>query len=396
MSWLRLAFKEWVRRPVRTGITAAGIAIAVAALYSLLSFQRGYRTGVRQELDRLGAHVLVVPKGCPYDAASIALHGASWPCYLKARYLIEVQGTPGVDTAAPVLMSAFFDREGHQSVFVGVDEKVLRLKPHWKITGAFPKPHSAQEPVQLLAGRAVADRLRWQVGSEVRLDHLNNAHAIVTGILSATQGSDDAFIFLNLPDAQTLLRRPEQLTHILVRLKDPNDLDRVVSQLRGCDAGLFMNVVPLAHMFRTIQSIVRSTRWLLGAIALIALLVAAAGVSNSVLMSVAERTREIGVLRALGASRAQIFALFWFETLQVCFVGAICGVLMAYLSSHTLEQWLRAKLPFAPTDSLVVWESGLGAACILLALIVGSAAGFLPAWRAALLSPIEAIRQRET
>src|SRR5215468_10886231 len=106
MTWLRLSFKEWQRRPLRTSITAAGVAIATAALFSLLSFQRGYRDGVRAELDRLGAHVLLVPKGCPYDAASMALHGASWPCYLENRYLDEVRSIPEVATAAPVFMTA--------------------------------------------------------------------------------------------------------------------------------------------------------------------------------------------------------------------------------------------------------------------------------------------------
>src|SRR5437764_6581269 len=73
MNWLALSSNEWRRRPLRTGITTAGVAIAVAAMFSLLAFHDGYRDGVRHEIDRLGAHILVVPKGCPYDAASIAL-----------------------------------------------------------------------------------------------------------------------------------------------------------------------------------------------------------------------------------------------------------------------------------------------------------------------------------
>src|SRR6266567_3119117 len=109
MTWIQLSLKEWQRRPLRTCVTTAGVAIAVAALFSLLAFQRGYQQGLHNELDRLGAHVLVVPKGCPYDAASIALHGASWPCYLKERYLGEVRAVTSVTTAAPALMSAVYD-----------------------------------------------------------------------------------------------------------------------------------------------------------------------------------------------------------------------------------------------------------------------------------------------
>src|SRR5215467_6065147 len=121
MTWTRLAFKEWQRRPLRTSLTAMGVALATSALFSLLSFQQGYRQGVRQELDRLGAHVLLVPKGCPYDAASMALHGASWPCYLKESYLAEVRTVPQVTTAAPVFMTALYDSRSEQSVYVGVE-----------------------------------------------------------------------------------------------------------------------------------------------------------------------------------------------------------------------------------------------------------------------------------
>ena len=106
MNWGALSIREWRRRPLRSGVMAAGVAIAVAAMFSLLAFHDGYRDGVRHEIDRLGAHILVVPKGCPYDAASIALHGANWPCYLKSNYLAEVSGTAGVASAAPAFMAA--------------------------------------------------------------------------------------------------------------------------------------------------------------------------------------------------------------------------------------------------------------------------------------------------
>lgn len=389
MSWLAIAFKEWQRRPLRTALAAAGVAIAIAALFSLLSFQRGYQIGVQHELERLGAHVLVVPKGCPYDAASIALHGASWPCYLTAQYLDEVRTTPGVATAAPALMAAFYDQSSSQNVYVGIDTNMLALKPGWRIAGRFPL-HSGE----VLAGAEVAQRLHWQVGQRVTLPALKAPPAQVSGILAPTHGADDRFVFVRLADAQSWLGRPGELTHILVRLKDPDALEAVVSQLRGCDAGLSMNIVPLSHLFQTIQRVVNSTRFLLGCIALVGLLAAGAGVSNSVLMNVSERTREIGVLRALGASRAQVFRLFWLETLQVCAVGAAIGVVGAFFASRGVESWLRSKLPFAPSEALLHWQGWIVVSCFACALILGSVAGFLPAWHATLLSPAEAMRPR--
>ena len=106
LSWFTVALKEWRRRPARTAVTVTGVGLAIGVLFSLLAFERGYRRAVQAELDRLGAHVLVVPKGCPYDAASLALHGANWPCHLKASYLAEVRAVAGVQAAVPVLMHA--------------------------------------------------------------------------------------------------------------------------------------------------------------------------------------------------------------------------------------------------------------------------------------------------
>lgn len=388
MNWLAFSLRDAQRRPMRTSVTVTGVALAVAAMFSLLSFHDGYRDGLRHEVDRLGAHVLVVPKGCPYDAASIALHGASWPCYLKASYLQEVRATAGVAQAAPAFMNAFYDDSGEQNVYVGVDENILALKTGWQLNGRFPKA-----PGELLVGAECARLQHWRVGDAVRLPGAGDARGTVSAILAPTHGADDMFVYLRLADAQRLFKHPAELTHILVRLSDANQLDQVVALLRGCDAGMDMNVVPLAHLFHTIQTLVNSTRVLLGCAAVIALLIAAAGVSNSMLLAMAERTREIGVLRAIGASPSDIARLFWLQTLYLCAAGGMLGIFLAFLASRGVESWLRARLPFAPSEALIRWEWSVVAACFCAALVLGSVAGLLPAWRAARLSPMEAFRQ---
>jgi putative ABC transport system permease protein len=398
MNWIGLAGRNGGRRKLRTLATLGGVAVAVAALFSLLAFQRGYQSGMQGELDRLGAHVLVVPKGCPYDAASIALHGASWPCYLKANYLDQVRHTMGVQTAAPLLMNAVIDQNtGAQSVYLGAEPGLLAVKRGWHIDGAFP-----QRDGECLVGATVAQQLHLTVGQVFALPGLTDSgleapgqkgpQGRVAGILEPTQGADDTFIYMPLLMAQRLFKRPGQLTHILVRLTDPNMLDHVVGGLRACEAGMDMNVVPLAHLFHSIQGLVNATRALLGCVMLVALLVAGAGVSNTILMAVTERTREIGVMRAIGASSADIFRLIWLETVQVCLAGGIVGVLVATLGARAVETWLRDRLPFSPTGALVHPELGVALACLAGALLLGTLAGLLPAWRAACLSPVEAIR----
>jgi putative ABC transport system permease protein len=387
MTWLSLAARNCTRRRLRTLVTTSGVAIAIAALFSLLAFQKGYQGGLRTELDRLGAHILIVPKGCPYDAASIALHGARWPCYLKSDYLSAVREAYGVGTAAPVFMSAVLTDAGAQGVYVGVDESILSLKKAWRIEGRFPAA-----PGELLLGADAAANRHLRVGQSVSLPDLKGGPYRVAGVLAPVRGAEDGWVYMRLPDAQRAFAHPKELTHIMVRLRNPDTLEQTVNQLHSCDAGMQMNVVPLAHLFKTIQSLMSSTRILLGAVVLVALLIAGAGVTNTVLMAVAERTREIGLMRALGASRADIFRLFWLETVQVCLAGGIAGITLAFLASRTLDDWLRARLPYAPAEALIRWEWPVAAACVLAGLILGTLAGLPPAWNAARLAPMEAVR----
>jgi len=386
LNWFTLPLKEWRRRPLRTAVTASGVGIAVATLSTVLAFERGYRAGMRGELDRLGAHVLVVPKGCPYDAASLALHGASWPCYLKTSYLQEIRVVPGVASAVPALMTAFYDAPDSPTVYVGTDQEILKLKTGWRISGRFPAHES-----ELLIGTEVALRRAWKVGDAVQLPGLKGERGKVSGVIAPTQGADDFFIYLLVSEAQRLFRHESELTHVLVRLAEPTRMDQVVAKLRSCDAGMNLNVVPLAHLFHTIQRLVNSTRWFLAAVALVALLVAGAGVSNALLMAVAERTREIGVMRAVGASSVDILRLIHLEALAIGLAGGGSGILIAFLSANLTERWLRTRLPFAPAGSLAEWNWTLVICCLAGSAVVGTLAAGAPAWRACRLSPKEAM-----
>src|SRR5207302_104761 len=161
---------------------------------------------------------------CPYEAASIAIHGANWPRYLRAEDLPALASTPGVRHAAGVLMSATTDpRTAQQQIWLGVDDAIRAVKPFWKIDGRLPTA-----PDEVLAVAAAMRRRE--------------------------------------PDA---------------------------------------NVVPMAQLLQSMLSLARTTRLLIACVVLIALLISAFGVVNAVLASVFERTGEIGMLRAVGASRGE-------------------------------------------------------------------------------------------
>jgi putative ABC transport system permease protein len=125
---------------------------------------------------------------------------------------------------------------------------------------------------------------------------------------------------------------------------------------------------------------------------MIIIIISALGVLNTVLMSVFERTKEIGVMRATGASQAHIFGLVWLETLMLSLLGGAGGLGLALVGARLLESVVKKFLPLAPKGSVVALEPA--SFLLIMAFVLGIAvvAGFYPALRAARAKPIEALR----
>jgi putative ABC transport system permease protein len=385
ITCMALAVKNLLRRPLRTALTVGGVALAVAVLYSLASFQKGYQEHLRAELAGLGAHILVVPKGCPYEAASIAIHGANWPRYLREADLPALVGAPGVRHAAGVLMSATTDpRTAQQQIWLGVDGAIRSVKPFWRIAGRFPAA-----PDEALVGSEVARRRGLRPGAPF-VDGTLAAALRVSGVLARTGGQDDSFVYLPRATAQRLFRHPGQITNILVTVDDPERVIEVAAAMRRRDPDA--NVIPMAQVLQTMLNLARTTRRLVLCVVLIALLISVFGVVNAVMTSVFERTGEIGMLRAVGASRGEVFRLVWTETLLVCLLGGVIGNGLALLLSRGIEAVVRGQLPYAPRGTLIAPDAGVFLACVVGAALLGAVAGLLPAARACALRPVEAIR----
>ena len=380
----RLIFRNLLQKKGRAFLTLFGLAIATGTLFSLIAFERGYKRGLEHELSQLGAHILVVPKGCPYDAASLALHGANWPCYLKETYLLQVMQTRGVAVAAPVLMASHHQQ--NREIVCGITPDYLKLRPSWTITGQFPVITN-----EVLLGVEAARRLGASIGT-VYLSAALKREIRVSGILEPTRGPDDDFTFIQLATAQEALRRTGQLTHMLVKVEAPEMLDKTVQALRGCDAGMQMNIVPVAHLFETIRRVSRAAQYVLAALSSIAFIVAGTTLANTMFMAVLERTREIGVLRAIGAAQRQIFLLFAGECVLIGIIGATLGVAGALGLSGWIEGWARSQVAYAPKGSLLAVDPMMIVQSIAFAILVATLAGVIPAIRAMRLPPVEAFR----
>src|SRR5215831_11818744 len=127
-----LAFRNLIRRPLRNGLAIAGLAIAIALLVCLSSFGNGYEKALGTELDRMGMQMMLVPLGCPYDAAARVLKGKTLENSLPDSVLLAARRDPAVAVAAPLLLVAIPNSgAGRTDMWVGLDETALALKPWW-------------------------------------------------------------------------------------------------------------------------------------------------------------------------------------------------------------------------------------------------------------------------
>jgi putative ABC transport system permease protein len=206
----------------------------------------------------------------------------------------------------------------------------------------------------------------------------------VAGVLQRSGTADDSAFFVPLATAQQMFSQPGRLTAVAMRLKDPalvRTAGARLQEIRGAQ------VVTMTEMMGTFLNLVGAVRTLVLAIAIIAVVVSALMVFNTLLAAVVERTREFAVLRAVGASRVQVFSLLVGESLLLTFVGTALGLALAFALGPRMESLARGLVPLAPSGSLLAISAGHVGRCLLMAAGVGLLAAIYPASRASRLQP---------
>jgi putative ABC transport system permease protein len=386
MNLLSLAGKNLKRRKGRTILTIAGVAIAVAVLFSLLSISAGYERQLTQEMDSLGFHLLAVPKGCPYEAASLIIHGGVFPKYLSSEDLARVKATEGIAFASPLLLHQVV-KNGTPHIIYGIEPNdITGLKPSWKVSGRYFEPGEAGV---MVVGTTLAEKEGLDVGSVLPFGP-DQEPFIIVGVLESTGSEDDNFHFIPLSEAQRLFGKEDRITAIAVRVHDVNQIAEISRDLETIPD---VQVVTMAQVTGTIMNLVGSARTLLYTVIIIAILISGAGIVNSLLMSVNERTREFGMLKAIGASGLDIGILVLSETLIISTLGGILGIVVAVAGSGFIEEYVRDAIPYAPAGSLFSFEPVLVLIALVFSIILGLICGLYPAIRSGRLSPMETIRE---
>ncbi len=368
MTFTGVTARSLFRHPMRTLLTALGVSVGVVAVVALASISDGFWRMTDQVVRLAYSDLMVFQSNQAADFLSTLD---------EKKTRDELRAVPGVaDTAGALWTIQRVDE--HPFIFVmGVSKDEYAFHAIELREGALPA-----KPNQVLVGRTAAKTLRTGVGKTIRI----GGHAFeVSGVFAGSIIVIDAGIILDLSVAQAIASREGQITAALVRLKAGASRDGAVREIESRLPHL--SAVGDAAEYVKVDRGLMVAQAMVWAVSAIALLIGGLVVLNTMWMSVFERTREIGILRSLGWSRAWVMRMVLTESLLIGAVAAGLGsVLGVGLAEAT--RFLRFSEQFiAPAYTATVF-----ARATTVALLIGAVGGAIPSWRASRFSPIEALR----
>ena len=402
---LRSALESLRASPLRSALTMLGIVIGVAAVIAMVAVGSGARDQVLRQIASLGANLVLVGQGSVVRGG-VKLGAGSAATLTEDDAAAILRDIPGVTVTAPSVRWGLQIVAGNQnwgSVLFGVTPDYMEAR-EWTITqgrGLSDEDVAQANKVVVLCQTVVRNLFGGgdPVGEAVRVF---STPLTVVGVLGEkgqnTQGQDqDDVIFVPLSTAKRNIpgmakSNPRFIHSMAVKLQDGVDQDEAQRQIRellrqrhrlspGQDDDFWMR--NLSDVSATRDESSRALSFLLAAVAAVSLLVGGIGIMNIMLVSVTERTREIGLRLAIGARRRDILVQFLIESTTLSLIGAGFGVLIGVGAAM-----LVAELAGWPTlirlDSIAL--------AVLVSGLIGVFFGLYPARRAARLNPIDALR----
>ncbi|OFV87190.1 MAG: peptide ABC transporter permease [Acidobacteria bacterium RBG_16_70_10] len=382
---------------LRTGLSLLGVAIGVAAVVTLTALGEGARRYVVSQFSQIGTNLLIVVPGKTETTGGMpGMGGVPNDLTLADAEAIR-RGIPEIDKAAPIAMGTETVANGErrrQVALIGATHEMLEVRRLSLARGRFlPELEwDRGSPVSVLGTKTARELFPGEdpLGRVVRIGDWRMRVIGILGPRGQQLGVDmDDVVIVPVANALRMLNR-SSLFRVLLQVRAHADLvqarDKVVRLITERHGEEDVTAITQDAVLSAFSSILGALTMALAGIAAISLAVAGIGIMNVMLVSVSERTREVGLLKAVGAGRGQILLAFLAEAILISSAGGLLGLLLGWVAIRVLVA-VYPDLPASPP----VWAV---LAALALSVAVGALFGVLPARRATRLDPVAALAGR--
>jgi putative ABC transport system permease protein len=399
MLWnaLLLAIREIRRNVLRSSLTILGIVIGVAAVIIMVTIGGGATVQVTDQIAGLGSNLLLIRPGQRLGPGQTSTAPPFKVADAEALSR-DVASLAAVAPSASTRLTAIYGNQNWSTTVLGVTSQYLGVR-NWTIAEGreFTDSEVRSGSDVCIVGATVRKELygaQNPIGTTMRLKKLS-CHVI--GLLEtkgqSTMGSDqDDLVLIPLRAFQRRIAGNQDVSLIQVSVRDgvptakaQRDIVRLMRERRhiSFNEDDDFTVIDMKEIAQMLSGTTRILTTLLGSVAAVSLLVGGIGIMNIMLVSVTERTREIGIRLAIGALESEVLTQFLVEAVVLSSFGGIIGIVLAMVGSLGLARLLDVPFVFNP---------GIVVIAFLFSAAVGLVFGYFPARRAALLDPIESLR----
>ena len=375
MSFISLIFKNPFRNKSRALLAIIGIGIGIATIVALGAIMAGMTSALDETLSVGGADFSILSKesdamGTPYGTAT-----------LDEEWIDKINNISGVKIVEAVYIGMMPIENKSYGMLIGIDPNnefnVSSMK--MKVTQGRTIKDDSKE---LLLGKLALEDLNKSVGDKITI---KGEEFTIVGVFESGDPSQDGGFLTSITDVQKLMDDEGKVSILYVYVESGVDVEKVTKEIDDKYGENITTVTSITDIEMVAQSLdmVNAASW---GISLLAIVIGGIGIINTMIMSVYERTREIGVLKAVGWKGRRILGMIIGESLVLTITAGIIGSLMG-IAGMELLVYLNIFGNMSPVYSIETFAQAFA-----VAIIVGLIGGFYPAWRASRLPPTEALR----